>query len=180
MLLVKMLILYQRIILLLLFRLTASGITSNNIYTEIPIRITHTGLSSVFLDQLSQSPLYSNKKYDLNLSYNSYLEHHIEYLQKSVFSVASDLEERVKYENEVRTTLSNIKKYQQEKAAEYEVKGIEMTDNNSLPPELKYPVEPPHMKTLLETNQIRNYCDRVNEYSEQSLKKLFLVGNINK
>lgn len=171
--------------------LTSCGITSNNIYTEIPIRINHTGLSTVFLDQLSKSPLYSNKKYDLNLSYNSYLEHHIEYLQKSVFSVATDLETRVNYENEVRNTIANIKKYQQEKNAEYEVKGIEPNDDTALPPEFKYPTEPKyiitiillfisHLKTLLVTHQIRNYCDRVNEYSEQSLKKLFLIGNIHK
>jgi len=40
---------------------------------------------------------------------------------------------------------------------------------------IKVPVEPSSLKTVLKTNQILNYCDQVNQFSGQSLSKLFLL-----
>mmetsp|Transcript_6606 Transcript_6606/g.9648 ORF Transcript_6606/g.9648 Transcript_6606/m.9648 type:complete len:336 (+) Transcript_6606:92-1099(+) len=157
-------------------------IDPENIFEEIPVKLTNAGLVQALLldvgkrtSNSTEDGIVGEKDIDglectfdnLDLSTNPYLEKHLEFLCSWVDDLAA---EQHKFQYFSRS-LSKGGKHRKEKTPE-EVKAAEEGWEGTNAPN--------RMESLLVSNQIRNYCEQVDRFAGGGFGKLFLASGLQK
>mmetsp|Transcript_28007 Transcript_28007/g.40088 ORF Transcript_28007/g.40088 Transcript_28007/m.40088 type:complete len:350 (+) Transcript_28007:124-1173(+) len=163
------------------------------IFEELPVTFTNPGLIQALLCDISQGTYdepfhyptktaiddgedpFSTKTTtlfdNLDLSTNPYLEKHLEFLCSWVDDLASEQQKFNFYarslarQDHVKNRAGN--------------KGGRQTEADTLEGWAS-PDAPRRIESLLITNQIRNYCDQVNQFAGTGFGKLFLASSVHK
>jgi translation initiation factor 3 subunit H len=135
------------------FRLTESYLktkaaVSGQIFEEVPIQLTNSGLGRALVSELKSDTTFDC----LDLSTNPYLEKHLEFLCSWVDDLS---QEQHKFQYWARNNKRR---------------------GNSAPKEQTE--APKRLESLLITNQIRNYCDQMDKFAGGGFGKLFLASGL--
>jgi translation initiation factor 3 subunit H len=166
-------------------RLKTSGdnafIHPKNIFEEIPVKLTNPGLARLFLadvaDGVHASSSLTAKKADttldrLDLSTNPYLEKHLEFLCGWVDDLSAEQQKFQFYTRQLARSGGKDNRSNRHKQAAPTAQ--EMADGWASSD------APRRMESLLITNQIRSYCDQMDQFTTGGLSKLFLAGGLHK
>lgn len=104
----------------------------------------------------------------LDLSTNPYLEKHLEFLSTWVDDLSA---EQGKFQYYMRSLARGDKRRMGKGAAEDKVSASEAWKKNEAPKRLE---------SLLITNQIKNYCDQVDKFTDGGFGKLFVMNGLQK
>uniref|UniRef100_A0A4W3KEA3 Eukaryotic translation initiation factor 3 subunit H n=1 Tax=Callorhinchus milii TaxID=7868 RepID=A0A4W3KEA3_CALMI len=153
-------------------------ITSENMFEEVPIIIKNSHLVNVLMWELEEKSSVAEKQELLNLASGNHLEKNLQLLMDRVDEMSQDI---IKY----NTYMRNLTKQQQQKQQYLHRRQLENTQRQSrgepsLPEEdmsklFKPPQPPPRLETLLVAGQINTYCQRIKEFTAQSMGKLFMA-----
>lgn len=163
-------------------------IDPRKIFEEVPIKLTNPGLVKAVLmdvadgihDDASNLQLFEKEHntsrlgsstvkttFDrLDLSTNPYLEKHLEFLCGWVDDLAVEQQKMQFYARQ----LHRDKHRRKDSAAESNNNGEGWTSTEA----------PRRMESLLITNQIRSYCEQMNQFTSEGIEKVYLMSGIHK
>lgn len=139
-----------------------------SIFEEIPVKLTNPGLARALLADLDVESRTENldTTFDrLDLSTNPYLEKHLEYLCGWVDELAS---EQHKFQYYARQLNRDKGKFKDKRKEEGDRAGWASSD------------APRRMESLLIANQIRSYCDQMDQFTSGGLTKLYVANGMHK
>eukprot|EP00735_Rhodelphis_limneticus_P011268 TRINITY_DN434_c0_g1::TRINITY_DN434_c0_g1_i1::g.2507::m.2507 TRINITY_DN434_c0_g1::TRINITY_DN434_c0_g1_i1::g.2507 ORF type:complete len:348 (-),score=97.74,sp/Q9C5Z2/EIF3H_ARATH/47.60/2e-96,JAB/PF01398.16/1.5e-14,Phage_HK97_TLTM/PF06120.6/0.036 TRINITY_DN434_c0_g1_i1:550-1539(-) len=166
------------------YRVLATGLTSNSIYEEVPIRISNPGLVGAMLldlDKIPRAPASEEEKEDF--SSTSFLEKNMEFLIDCIDDLAFDQRRFTQIQrqaNKAQTTLQSMLQKRRIDNERKNIAGIPPVPEDDLlsNPMNKNLPELPRLEALLLTNQIGNYAKQINEAAGQSLVTHFLTNGV--
>ena len=148
------------------------------IFEQVPVELTNLGLVKALLTDISATPSTATKPADglydigtdptldlLDLSTAPYLEKHLEYMCSWVDDLVN---EQYKFQYYQRQLARSGKDWRKRNKEEGDTDGWASSD------------APRRIESLLISQQIRSYCDQMDEFSEGGLGKLFLAGGLQK
>lgn len=155
----------------------------SDIFVEIPIEVRNSALVTGLMQLVGSDAPVTQVDFDrFNVSTNPFLEKNLEFLVECM----DDLSYEAQRVNQHQRNLQRLQVQQaqwiqkrrqenlQRKAAGQEPLPEEDPSN----PIFKPVPEPSRLDSLLITNQIANYCSQINQFSSQSLNKLYLMQGI--
>eukprot|EP01091_Cochliopodium_minus_P020373 TRINITY_DN887_c1_g3_i1.p1 TRINITY_DN887_c1_g3~~TRINITY_DN887_c1_g3_i1.p1 ORF type:complete len:314 (-),score=101.97 TRINITY_DN887_c1_g3_i1:48-989(-) len=161
--------------------LTSLDLNYREVFEEIPIRIRNNGLANAFIMQLETTNVLKPNFDNLDLASNLYLERTSEFLLGGIDEINGDF-------NQMRNFLNEEQKQKQYKE---ELLNRRVEENKQrledglelLPLELENKFKelkaPSRINSLLYSNQVKIYSEQISQYSNDSMKKLFLVQLLN-
>lgn len=155
-----------------------------DIFEEIPVKLTNPGLVKLFLADVSDgvhsspssgSSLTTRSNADitfdrLDLSTNPYLEKHLEFLCGWVDDLAAEQHKFQHYTRQLARSSSGKDARNRNNKPTAKEKADGWASNEA----------PRRMESLLISNQIRTYCDQMDQFTSNGLSKLFLAGGLHK
>jgi len=150
----------------------------DDMFDEIPIRIRNSPLSSVLLTKLHKEDPVPEKVEYLNLSHTSSLEHQLRLMMSSVDELTQESGKFVQYQRAVAKAHQNKLVYLQRRATENAARaqrGEPPLPDEDLSKVLRSVTQPPRIDALLSAKQVSTYCDKINEFSTQSLGRIFMA-----
>lgn len=158
-----------------------SYIDPKNIFEEIPVKLTNPALvqallidiaESAYVDPISgESGLYEatlDTTFDqLDLSMDPYLEKHLEFMSGWVDDLAAE-EHKFQYYSRQLSRGGNDRYKGKRGKKEIEDNGDGWASSDA----------PRRMESLLLSNQIRTYCDQIDNFTSGGLRKLFMAGGL--
>jgi len=144
--------------------LTKSGLSFNDIFEELPIKIHNSHLVNGLLMELEENNVAPCDFDRLDLSTNPFLEKNLEFLIECIDDLSTEQNKYQYYQKNLQKQ-ANQKKKQEE-------------DDDTQAPNVKQVQAPSRLESLLITNQINNYCKIINQFTSNSFSKLFLVSGI--
>jgi len=164
--------------------LTKANLSFNDIFEEIPIRITNSLLTQALLLELEESKTMDCDFDKLDLSTNPFLERNLEFLTDSLDDLSAEQNRFQFHQRQVQRQQAQqtvwVQKRKLENAAR-KLNGEEpLPEEDATNPIFKPIQEPSRLESLLITNQINNYCKQINQFSGNSFAKLFLVNGLHK
>jgi len=164
--------------------LTKAGVSYNDIFEEIPIRIHNSLLIKALLTELSEDSTIESDFEKLNLSTNPFLEKNLEFLIECLDDLGVEQNKFQYHQRSVQRQQAQQAAWVQKRKAENIARkqnGEELlAETDPLNPIFKPIMEPSRLESLLITNQINNYCKQINHFSGNSFTKIFLVGELQK
>lgn len=149
-------------------KIVDEGITIDDIFEEVPIRIHNSALVMAMLyDWACEGTMGSKLHCDferLDLSSRPFLEKSVENMVDGIEALRQD-QERAEY----RKRDAERKRKDARRNAQTELSKEELTK--------MYP-DPSRLDGLLIANQVRSYCDSISNFTGQSLSKLYLVKGL--
>eukprot|EP00002_Diphylleia_rotans_P032450 TRINITY_DN6819_c0_g3_i2.p1 TRINITY_DN6819_c0_g3~~TRINITY_DN6819_c0_g3_i2.p1 ORF type:complete len:331 (+),score=92.64 TRINITY_DN6819_c0_g3_i2:68-1060(+) len=153
------------------------------IFEEVPIKIHNSNYVNVLLSELEEIP---SMKYDfdrLDLSSNPFLEKNMEMLLYCIEDLSKQQQKFQFHQHQVARQTQQMNAYKQRRMAENATRrqqGLDALPEEDVSQLAQFkPIPPPNrLKSLLITNQISNYCQQMNQYSGQSLSKLFVMSSV--
>jgi len=149
----------------------------SEVFEEVPIAIRNSLVSKACLLSLSDSPFFEDFSpfQSLDLSINSFLEKNLESLIDSLDDFSNEQQKFQSYQRLLQKQQAKLKR-------KAENASRRLAGDEELPEEedqvFRLPTEPSHLNSLLKTNQINNFCQQINQFSGQSLAKLFLLNGL--
>jgi len=165
--------------------LAKENLSFKDIFEEIPVKIHNAQLVNAFLIDLEEKGASLETDFDrLDLSTNSYLEKNLEFLIECLDDLSAE-------QNKFQYHQRNVQKQQYQQSqwvAKRRAENAARAKNGEeiLPledpsnPIFKPIPEPNRLESLLITNQISNYCKQINQFSANSLSKIYLLGALQK
>jgi len=147
-----------------------AGLTFNDIFEQIPIKIHNSYLINALLYDMKDTDATSATFERLNLSSNPFLEKNLEFINECLDDLST---EQTKYQLYLRNVQRQMHAYMQKKKAEGE-------DEEDIAQQFKSIPQPNRLESLLITNQINNYCEQINTFVGPAFAKMFLYGNMQK
>lgn len=169
-------------------KITDKSISWQEIVTEVPVKISNSALVSAMMGELTRAPASAaaagvvQADLDrLSMSVNPFLEKSLEFLSECMDDLAAEQQKVAFYQRNLsRQQLQQaqwLQKRKQEnlarRAAGQELLPEEEDPNN---PAFKTLTEPSRLEGFLITNQVNQYCNQIQDFSQQSLQKLYLVS----
>jgi translation initiation factor 3 subunit H len=158
--------------------LTKLTVPWSEIFEEVPIAIRNSLVSNACLLSLSDSPFFDEEIspfQSLDLSINSFLEKNLESLIDAIDDFSIEQQKFQSYQRLLQKQQAKLKR-----KAENALRRL--AGDDELPEEddqvFRLPTEPSQLNSLLKTNQINNFCQQINQFSGQSLAKLFLLNGL--
>jgi len=143
--------------------LTKSGLSFNDIFEELPIKIHNSHLINGLLMELEENNVTPCDFDRLDLSTNPFLEKNLEFLIECIDDLSAE-------QNKYQYYQKNLHRATQKKKQE--------EDDDTQTVNVKQPQAPSRLESLLITNQINNYCKLINQFTSNSFSKLFLVSGL--
>jgi len=164
--------------------LAKSGVSYNDIFEEIPIKIHNSLLIKALLTQLSEDVSIESDFERLNLSTNPFLEKNLEFLIECLDDLGVEQNKFQYHQRSVQRQQAQqsawLQKRRSENAARKQNGEEPLPENDPNNPIFKPIQEPSRLESLLITNQISNYCKQINHFAGNSFTKIFLVGELQK
>jgi len=164
--------------------LAKANLSFNDIFEEIPIRITNSLLTQALLLELDDSKTMDADFDKLDLSTNPFLERNLEFLTESLDELGAEQNKFQYYQRSIQRQQAQQTVWLQKRKLENAARKLngeeplpEEDPNNQI---FKPIAEPSRLESLLITNQINNYCKQINQFSGNSFAKLFLVNGLHK
>mmetsp|Transcript_38130 Transcript_38130/g.61066 ORF Transcript_38130/g.61066 Transcript_38130/m.61066 type:complete len:359 (+) Transcript_38130:78-1154(+) len=169
-------------------KITDKSISWQDIVSEVPVTISNSALVSAVMGELTRGPAGDDAadvvQADLDrlsMSTNPFLEKSLEYLSECMDDLAAEQQKVAFYQRNLsRQQLQQAQWAQKRKqenlarrAAGQELLPEEEDANN---PAFKTLTEPSRLEGFLITNQVNQYCNQIQDFSQQSLQKLYLVS----
>lgn len=169
-------------------KITDKSISWQEIVTEVPVKISNSALVSAVMGELTRGPASDDVagvvQADLDrlsMSTNPFLEKSLEFLSECMDDLAAEQQKVGFYQRNLsRQQLQQaqwLQKRKQENAARRAAGQEELPEeedpNN---PAFKTLTEPSRLEGFLITNQVNQYCNQIQDFSQQSLHKLYLVS----
>jgi len=164
--------------------LSKSGVSYNDIFEEVPVKIHNSPLIKALLLELAEEANIESDFERLNLSINPFLEKNLEFLVECLEDLGTEQNKFQFYQRQIQRQQAQQAAWLQKRKAE---NSIRKQNNEELLPEtdptnaiFKSISEPSRLESLLITNQINNYCKQINHFAGNSFTKIFLVGELQK
>mmetsp|Transcript_27304 Transcript_27304/g.67072 ORF Transcript_27304/g.67072 Transcript_27304/m.67072 type:complete len:356 (-) Transcript_27304:71-1138(-) len=167
-------------------KITDKSISWQEIVQEVPIKISNNALVSAVMGELTRgtdeaATVVQADLDRLSMSTNPFLEKSLEFLSECMDDLAAEQQKVAFYQRNLsRQQLQQaqwLQKRKQEnlqrRSAGQELLPEEDDPNN---PAFKVVTEPSRLEGFLITNQINQYCNQIQDFSQQSLQKLYLVS----
>jgi translation initiation factor 3 subunit H len=161
--------------------LAKAGVSYNDIFEEIPIKIHNSLLIKALLMELGQDTSIESDFERLNLSTNPFLEKNLEFLIECLDDLGMEQNKFQYHQRAVQRQQVQQTTWLQKRKAENALR--KQNGEEPLPevdPSFKPIPEPSRLESLLITNQINNYCKQINHFAGNSFTKIFLVGELQK
>eukprot|EP01112_Ceratiomyxa_fruticulosa_P006068 TRINITY_DN16865_c0_g1_i1.p1 TRINITY_DN16865_c0_g1~~TRINITY_DN16865_c0_g1_i1.p1 ORF type:complete len:367 (+),score=113.96 TRINITY_DN16865_c0_g1_i1:165-1265(+) len=159
----------------------SGGLSFQNIFEQIPVRISNSQLVQAMLYDLEDRDpgLLLSSHFDrLDLSTNPFLEKNLESLLESLDDLASEQNKQQYYQKSIARQQQQQANYLARRRAEL---GTDQIDEDlTTNPLFKTINQPSRLESLLITNQINNYCEQINSFAGSAFTKLFLFGALQK
>lgn len=167
-------------------KLSESNFSFNNIFEELPIRVTTSGLQSALLHQFESDESFSNQYRALDLGADDFLQKNLEVMLACI----SDLQIRQNTYQTWQKGISRLEAQQQQflqkRRADNNTrsaKGQPLLSENIKDLEIEAPAifkKPPEpwragLESLLVSERIWEHCVQISHYSGQALTKQFLT-----
>eukprot|EP00697_Spironema_sp_BW2_P002525 gnl/Spiro4/13346_TR7102_c0_g1_i1.p1 gnl/Spiro4/13346_TR7102_c0_g1~~gnl/Spiro4/13346_TR7102_c0_g1_i1.p1 ORF type:complete len:348 (+),score=105.41 gnl/Spiro4/13346_TR7102_c0_g1_i1:32-1045(+) len=147
--------------------LTRLGLSFDNIFEELPIRIHNSLLSEALLYDLEQGQHTLKCDFDrFDLSLNPFLEKNMELIIEELDNLG--LEQ------------TRFQQYQRAYNRQQQKRHSDADGPTPEDPHHKQIAEPSRLESLLITSQINSYCSQINQFSGHGIGKLFLLGSLHK
>jgi len=164
-------------------KLTEKGLAWTDVFAEIPVQVRNSTLVSTLMREVAPAGPMTQVDYDrLVLSTNPFLEKNLEFLVDCMDDLAYEAQRVSQHQRNVQRLEAQraqwIQKRRQENAQRKAAGQEPLPDEEPGNPLFKNIPEPSRLDTLLITNQIGNYCSQINQFSSQSLQKLYLMQGI--
>jgi len=164
--------------------LSKAGVSYNDIFEEIPVKIHNSPLIKALLLELDEEANIESDFERLNLSTNPFLEKNLEFLVECLEDLGAEQNKFQYYQRQVQRQQAQQAAWLQKRKAD---NSIRKQNNEELLPEtdptnpiFKPITETSRLESLLITNQINNYCKQINHFAGNSFSKIFLVGELQK
>ena len=170
-------------------KITDKSISWQDIVTEVPVKISNSALVSAMIGELTRGAAEEDAvgvvQADLDrlsMSTNPFLEKSLEFLSECMDDLAAEQQKVAFYQRNLsRQQLQQaqwLQKRKQENAAR-RAAGQEPLPEEDDPnnPAAKTLSEPSRLEGFLITNQVNQYCNQIQDFSQQSLQKLHLVSS---
>eukprot|EP00310_Coccolithus_braarudii_P012399 CAMPEP_0183352020 /NCGR_PEP_ID=MMETSP0164_2-20130417/26999_1 /TAXON_ID=221442 /ORGANISM="Coccolithus pelagicus ssp braarudi, Strain PLY182g" /LENGTH=333 /DNA_ID=CAMNT_0025524359 /DNA_START=62 /DNA_END=1063 /DNA_ORIENTATION=+ len=167
--------------------LSTTGVSTTDIFQELPIRVRNSHLSSALLlelqDECGLNPNASDFR-RLELHTNPVLEKQLQLLIECIDDLQQESNKLQHHERNVQRQKAAQQQYLQKKKMEALArasKGEEPLPEEDLSnnPMFKPIPQPSRLESLLITNQMQAYCRQINQFTGQSFTKLFLMQSLN-
>eukprot|EP01114_Cavostelium_apophysatum_P003311 TRINITY_DN1313_c0_g1_i1.p1 TRINITY_DN1313_c0_g1~~TRINITY_DN1313_c0_g1_i1.p1 ORF type:complete len:366 (-),score=103.06 TRINITY_DN1313_c0_g1_i1:65-1111(-) len=163
---------------------TLKGVSFEDVFEEIPIRIHNNSLANAFLHDLSERSSMDCDHEKLDLSTNPFLERNLEFMIDSMDELGAE-QAKIRYfqNNQARQQAQQaawLSKRRAENAARKKNGEELLPETDPSNPIFKPIPEPSRLESLLLFNQINNYCKQTNEFSGNAFAKLYLFGELEK
>jgi len=160
--------------------ITKLGLSFDDIFEEIPIKIHNSLLTKALLWELDEIAELDPDFERLDLSTNPFLEKNLEFLIECLDDLSQEQNKFTYYQRTVQRQQQQQAQWLQKRKTENAIrknKGEEpLPEEDPTNPIFKPTPEPSRLESLLITNQINNYCKQINHFAGNSFTKLFLVG----
>jgi len=164
--------------------LTKAGISYNDLFEEIPIKIHNSPIIKALLFEFQEDDSIESDFERLNLSTNPFLEKNLEFLIECLDDLGGEQNKFQYHQRAVQRQQAQQSAWIQKKKADNSIRkqnGEELLpETDPTNPIFKPLSEPSRLESLLITNQINNYCRHINHFAGNSFTKLFLVGELQK
>jgi len=162
--------------------LSKGGVSYNDIFEEISVKIHNSFLIKAFLHEFEEDPDIESDFKKLNLSTNPFLEKNLEFLIECLDDLGVEQNKFQSHQRAAQRQQIQQTAWLQKRKAE---NAIRKQNGEDLLPEtdpaiFKSLQEPSRLESLLITNQINNYCRHINHFAGNSFTKIFLVGELQK
>jgi len=144
--------------------LTKSGLSFNDIFEKLPIKIHNSHLVNGLLMELEENNVAPCDFDRLDLSTNPFLEKNLEFLIECIDDLSAEQNKYQYYQKNLQRLANQKKKLEEDEDAQIS--------------NIKQPQAPSRLESLLITNQINNYCKLINQFTSNSFSKLFLVSGL--
>lgn len=163
--------------------LARANIGWKDIFHEIPVSIANSSLHSALMDELQSEVTANQADFDrLILSTNPYLEKNLEFLIECLDDLQLEQQKGAFYYRNLARQQQQHAQWLQKRRAENFARraaGEEpLPEDDASNPLHKILTEPSRLEGLLITNQVNNYCSQINQFSSQSLQKLYLMQGL--
>lgn len=158
------------------------GLSFDEIYQEIPVKIQNTHLANALLIELEDGVTADSEFDRLELSGTAYVEKHVEYVIDCLDDLSAEQGKFQYYQRNLQRQQAQQAALIQKRKAENltrKANGEEPlpeTDPNN--PIFKPLPEPLRLDSLLIENHVDLFCDQINRFSSQSLAKLHLFSGL--
>ena len=157
---------------------TFDSLGQSTILEEIPIKISNSPLAKVFLWDLNET-LGDEIDCDfdrLNLGANDALEKQLGFMSSCVDQLVDDQQRIRDQQRKNRARKRELKRKQAEMLARQRAS---LTATQKQPPAIA--IRPPNrLQSLLMSSCINNYCQQINQFTDDSFTRLFLAGSVQK
>jgi len=164
--------------------LAKANMTFNEIFEEVPIRISNSLLVKAFLFELTESKTMDSEFERLDLATNSFLEKNLECLIECLDDLSTEQNKLQFYQRNVQRQQVHQNAWLLKRKQENQVRKMNgeelLPEEDPTNPMFKPIAEPSRLDSLLITNQINNYCKQINDFSGNSFAKLFLAHHFQK
>jgi len=164
--------------------LVKSGVSYDDIFEEVHVKIHNSSLITAFLAELEESRRVESDFERLDLSTNPFLERNLEFLIECLDDLGGEQNKFQYHQRSLQRQTAQQSAWLQKRRAENAIrkqsgeKPLPETDPTN--PIFKPIQEPSRLESLLITNQINNYCKQINHFAGNSFTKVFLVGELHK
>jgi len=162
--------------------LTKHGLSFDDIFEEIPIKIHNSLLTKALLWELDEVAEMDPEFERLDISTNPFLEKNLEFLIECLDDLSQEQNKFTYHQRTVQRQQLQQLQWKQKRKNENAMRksnGQEQLPEEDPTNSIFKPIpEPPRLESLLITNQINNYCKQINHFAGNSFTKLFLVGGL--
>jgi len=167
-------------------KLTENNFSFNNIFEELPIRVTTEGLQSALVYYLETEDVMSNSFKSLDLGTDDFLQKNLEVMLACI----SDLQVRQNTYQTWQKGIARLEAQQQQFLQKRKLENVKLASKNlplqtenikdleiEQPSIFKKPPEPwkSSLESVLVSQRIWEHCTQISEYSGQALTKQFLT-----
>lgn len=155
-----------------------SGLSFQDIYEEVPIRIKNSPLTNTLLFKMQSMDPVPEKVDYLNLAHNGNLEKQMKLMMTGVDELTQESLRFIQHQRAVIKQSYNKNLHISKRNAENLTRKNRQED--PLPEEdisklFKPLTQPPRIDALLAADQVKEYCDDINTFTSQSLGRVFIA-----
>jgi len=161
--------------------LAKHGLTSNNLFEEVPVVIKNSNLASILLCEIEDSAYIAEKDSFLSLATGSYLEKSVQLLMEGADDLVQDAQKLHNFQRNNSRQLQQIEAHKAKRAAENEQRikrGEQPLPDEDLSKIFRSILPPSRLENVLVNSQIDYFCKQLNEFSSQSFTKFYLAEAI--
>ncbi|EFJ10502.1 hypothetical protein SELMODRAFT_271999 [Selaginella moellendorffii] len=164
-------------------KLREKNVTWQDIFEEIPVRISNSALVSALMTELETDSPATQCDFDrLVLSTNPFMEKNLEFLIECMDDLSMEQQKFQFYYRNLARQQTQQQAWLQKRRAENMARRQAGEDplpeddpNNAV---FKSIPEPSRLDSYLITNQIANYCSQINGFAGQSFSKIYLMDAV--